>query len=295
MSKINKNCMILFNATAGYMKMSPAIDQFRHLAKQVELDTGLVATKNQAEMIQLIRRYKELGVKKIAVAGGDGTVAAAVQELAYSDIPFGIIPLGTFNNFATALRIPPDMVTAMRAIKEGDTRLVSLGKANGIYFTESAGIGLFAESLNLSNIGKTKSLLKGIWTVTKLIYTLPTHRIKLTIDGKVYTDKAVMCTVANSFRMGAGLAIAPEARLTDGQLDVVVVGDLNYRELIPYYRALRSQIHPALPKVTTFKAKEIIIESLWDIAVHADDRVIGRTPITIEIAPRALKVIVDRL
>jgi diacylglycerol kinase (ATP) len=295
MAKINKNCMILFNATAGYLKISPTADQFQQLAEKVSLDTGIVATKSKAEMIQLIKECKEVGVKKIAVAGGDGTVAAAVQEVAYSGIPFGIIPLGTYNNFATALRLPPDIVTAMRAIKVAETQLVSLGKANNTYFTESAGTGMFADALSLYGVGRSKNIFLGAWAVLRLIYSLPTHRIKLTIDGKPYTDKAVMCTVANSFRMGAALPIAPEARLTDQVLDIVVIGDLTYRELMPYYRAIRSQIHPALPKVTTVQAKEVTIEALWDIGVHADDQVIGTTPVTITIAPEALKVIVDRL
>lgn len=295
MAKINKNCMILYNRKAGYFKTGPALAQFKQVAKQVGLDTGIIGTQSEAEMMQLIQHCKEAGVKKLAVAGGDGTVAAAVQELAYTNIPFGIIPLGTFNNFATALRIPPDLASAMRAIKEGHTQLISLGKAKDVYFTESAGIGLFAEALSISNVGQTKSLIHSLWTILRLAITLPTHRIKLTVDGQSYIDKAVMCTVANSFRMGPALPIAPEARLTDDLLDVVVAGDLTYSELIPYYRALRSQVHPALPKIKTCKAKEVTIESLWQLDVHADDRVIGQTPITITVAPKALRVIIDKL
>jgi diacylglycerol kinase (ATP) len=295
MAKINKNCMILFNATAGYMKISPKVEVFARIAKQVGLDTGIVPTKNKAEMMQRIKEYKDVGVKKIVVAGGDGTVAAAVQEMAYSNIPFGIIPLGTYNNFATALRLPPDIASAMRAIKVGDTKTVSLGKANDTYFTESAGVGLFADALDLYGIGRSKNIFLSAWAILRLAYSLPTHRVNLTIDGKPYMDKAVMCTVANSFRMGAALPIAPEARLTDDVLDLVIIGDLTYSEIIPYYKAVRSQMHPALPKVTVIKAKEVTIESLWNINVHADDSVIGQTPTTITIAPKALRVIVDRL
>lgn len=295
MAKINKNCMILFNATAGYLKAGPGIDEFKQLAEKVGLNAEIVATETKVEMIRKIKAYKTAGVQKIVVAGGDGTVAAAVQEMAYSDIPFGIIPLGTYNNFATALRLPPDITSALRAIKNGETRYVSLGKANDRYFTESAGVGLFADALALYGIGRSKNIFLSAWAVLQLAYKLPTRRVKLTIDGQAYTDRAVMCTIANSFRMGAAVPIAPEARLTDDFLDVVVIGDLKYHELIPYYRAIQSQLHPTLPKVTTLKAKEVTIESLWDSNIHADDSVIGQTPITITVAPKALRVIVDRL
>lgn len=295
MDKINKHCTILFNAKAGLLKGGPGLDMFRQQIKQVELDAAVWPTENAQHMRQLIKHLKTAGVKKIAVAGGDGTVAAAVQELAYTKTTFGIIPLGTYNNFATALRLPQDTISALRVLKGNTIRSVSLGKANGEYFTEAAGVGLFADALALYGIGQNKNFLVGTWAALRILFSLPSHRIRLTIDGVPYVDRAVMCTAANSYRLGAAFPVAPEARLTDDVLDVVVIGNLTYRELIPYYRALRHQLHPALPKVTTLKAKEIIIDAPAKLAVHADDHIVGRTPIKVEIAPRAISILVDRL
>jgi diacylglycerol kinase family enzyme len=73
------------------------------------------------------------------------------------------------------------------------------------------------------------------------------------------------------------------------------LGDLSPRELIAYYRAFRAQLHATLPKVHLFKAREVHIETRHTLNVHCDDKVIGTTPVTIIAAPRALKVLVDRL
>ena len=75
----------------------------------------------------------------------------------------------------------------------------------------------------------------------------------------------------------------------------MIIGDLSRSELIPYYRALRAQMHARLEKISTLRGKEIMIESRGRMNVHCDDRVIGKTPVTIRVEPNALKVLVDRL
>jgi diacylglycerol kinase family enzyme len=95
--------------------------------------------------------------------------------------------------------------------------------------------------------------------------------------------------------MSYGVAVAPNAKLTDDVLDVVVVGDLSLRELLPYFRSMRAQTHQNLPKVRTLQAREIRIVTRRSQNVHCDDQVVGTTPVTLTIQPRALKVLVPEL
>jgi diacylglycerol kinase family enzyme len=117
----------------------------------------------------------------------------------------------------------------------------------------------------------------------------------LTIDGEKIVEPAVFCAAANSFRMAHALAIAPSAKVTDGLLDVVILGDLNRNELFAYYKAMRSQMHITLPKVHIRQAKELRIETRRRMPVHCDDKVPCTTPVTITAEHKALKVIVERL
>jgi diacylglycerol kinase family enzyme len=95
--------------------------------------------------------------------------------------------------------------------------------------------------------------------------------------------------------MAHAVPIAPGAKLTDETLNVVVIGDLRWTELIPYYRAVRAQAHLSLPKVTTLEAQEVRIEAGQRVNVHCDDHIVGTTPVTISLAPKALRVLVESL
>jgi diacylglycerol kinase family enzyme len=208
----------------------------------------------------------------------------------------GILPLGTANNFATALRLPMDLPSAFRAIADGEERSVSLGIADGEYFTEAAGVGIFADALVLCGAGgATKSVTRTLRAVLHLWLAHRPLTLDLTVDGRRMQEKAVMVAVANSFRLGLALPIAPTARLTDEELDIVIMGPLTRREMILYYHAVRAQSHIQLPKVRLIRAREVRIDSPHALNVHVDDRVRKRTPVAMRIVPNGLRVMVDRL
>ncbi len=284
----------LMNDKAGALRTTASADEMRDLGREQGLDLDIISTTSPEDTQETIARLVKSGATRIAVAGGDGTVACAVQALAGTGVTLGIVAQGTANNFATALRLPQELPAALRVLKDGVAREVDLGRIGDLYFTESAGIGLFADAMVLQD-PTDKSVLRTLWTAFRVLSSARARRVKLYIDGELHTERAVMCEVANSFRMGYAMPMAPDAKLTDGVLDVVIVGDLKLTEIIPYFRAMKAQLHHTLPKVQVLKAKEVRIESRHKMNVHCDDAVIGTTPVTISVAPRALKVLVDRL
>lgn len=283
------------NERAGRFKFTPSVDDMKSMLQHLGLDIEVVGTKSESHMIHTLKDLAAKGAPRVAVAGGDGTVTTAVQVLAGSDTALGIIPQGTANNFATALRLPQDLPSALRILQEGEVMPVDLGKVCGRFFTESAGVGLFANALSLYGRDSNKNLIRSLITVFKLILNLRAQRLILTIDGRKFEEPAVFCVAANSFRMGHSLAIAPSAKITDGLLDIVILGDVRRNELWSYYRAVRQQMHITLPKVTTMQASEIRIETRRASPVHSDDRVPCVTPVTITSEPKALKVVVEQL
>ncbi|MES2460278.1 MAG: diacylglycerol kinase family protein [Armatimonadota bacterium] len=301
-------CQILLNNKAGKLHPRAGADQILQMAEQIDLQAEVHIMPSADAMRPFVRRLVEAGADRIGIAGGDGTVALAVQELAHMDTALGILPQGTFNNFATALRLPMDLPAALRVLKEGVVREVSLGKVESIgkpnqaepsirhYFTEAAGVGLFADALALYGAGGGKNMLRGMAVLTRLVLSLKAHRVRLVLDGKAEPEQPmVLCAVANTYRMSYGVAVAPGAKLTDEVLDVVTVGDLAVGELMPYFRAMRSQTHQNLPKVRTLQAREVRIETRRSQNIHCDDQVVGTTPTTLTLQPRALKVLVPEL
>lgn len=261
-------------------------------------DLGLPLEIVHPESIQDLRnRIRELlreGNRRIAVGGGDGTISEAVQEVAHTDAVLGILPMGTRNNFATALKLPMELPAALEVLLRGEERAVGLGKVHERYFTEGAGIGLFAEALARHDVSRKKNIFRGIYATLQVLLTYRALGLRITVDGQRHTERAVMCTVANSFRLGAGIPIAPTAELGDDVLDVVLVGDLDLCEVLHYFRAVTNQQHLGLPKVTTLRGREVVLESRLPLHVHADDQVVGHTPVKITSHPEALRVMLPR-
>jgi diacylglycerol kinase (ATP) len=292
---VDSRWTILVNQKAGALRVTADPQDVRCLAEEAGIDAEVVETASAEELRETVRRLLTRGVRQIAVSGGDGTVACAVQEMAYTPGVLGILPQGTANNFATALGLPREADAALRILRDGVVREVDLGKIGDRYFTEGAGVGLFADALAWFGSTGSKNPFRALFVLVRIILSLRARRIRLVFDGQPVAEHVVMCTVANSYRLGPGAPVAPQARVTDGKLDVVVIGDLGRLELFRYYQALRRKQHLSLPKVTSARASEIRIEARRPMRVHCDDQIVGVTPATITSHPRALKVVVEKL
>ena len=268
-------------------------EQLQRMAREADLDTKIIHTKSPEDMTLALQKLVKEGAERVAVAGGDGTVRLAVQTLAQTDTALGILSQGTFNNFASALRVPHNLPAALRMLRDGVVQQVDLGKVGDRYFTESAGVGLFADALALYGQGSNKNFLRGMYATARLCLAFEAHEMQVVVDGTPHPSRVTLCEVANTYRIAQAVPIAPDADIADGLLDVVILSDLKRYELWPYLRALRAQMHLGMPKVTVLRGREIRFEAAHSRNVHADDQIVGLTPITITVAPNALKVLVD--
>jgi diacylglycerol kinase (ATP) len=285
---------LLMNDKAGRLHRTPNVHEMRETLRVLGLEAEVVGTGSEPELRRKVRGLVEAGEERIAIAGGDGTVRLAVEELAGTQTALAIVPQGTMNNFATALRLPLSLPMALRAACEGEIREIDLGRACGKLFTESAGVGLFANALSIYG-RHNKSLWRGLVAVSRTLLDFRPSRIAIDVDDQRWEERAAWVVAANGFRMAQALPVAPSASLTDGLLDLVVLGDLARNELIPYYLAIRRQTHLTLPKTRFCTGKCIELHTRRTMPVHIDDRIGGNTPARIEVMPNHLKVVVERL
>lgn len=286
-------CPILMNTHAGAMHVPSGREQLQRMARDVDLEIEIIHTESPEAMTKALEKLVSEGAERVAIAGGDGTVQLAVQTLAHSNTALGILSQGTFNNFASALRVPHNLPAALKMLRDSMVQEVDLGKVGGRYFTESAGVGLFADALALYGQGTNKNFFRGLYATARLGLAFQAHEMEIIVDGAMHSSRVTLCEVANTYRIAQAVPIAPEADITDGLLDIVILSDITRRELPSYLRALRAQMHLGLPKVSTLRGREIRIESKRPRNAHADDQVVGVTPLTIMVAPKALKVLVD--
>jgi diacylglycerol kinase (ATP) len=283
---------ILVNGRAGTPQPRARVEQLHHLVEILGHQADIIITSSEAEMNAHLYRLVQAGAPRVAVAGGDGTVARAVPSLAYTDTALSILPLGTFNNFAAALNIPRDLHAALRLLWEGTVSEVDLGEVNGHLYTEAAGAGLLADFVALTSTDGRKLPLRTLAATSRLFWANRAYPLRLTIDGAPYDDQLSLCLVANSYRVGMAISVAAGARMTDGRLNVVLVEALTRQEWWPYARATWIQMLQTLPKVHVLTAQEVRLEAPAGIYVHCDDRLLLRAPATFRARPKALKVLV---
>ena len=104
---------------------------------------------------------------------------AGALHAAHTQTALGILSQGTFNNFATVLRIPHNLPAALRTLRDGEVREIDLGRVGDRYFTESAGLGFFADGLALYGVGARKSFVRGLYVLTRMFLAFRAQTVRL--------------------------------------------------------------------------------------------------------------------
>ena len=276
----------------------------------------IIETKPDEPPHLVARKAVEEGFSMVIACGGDGTVGATAKGLVGTDCPLGILPLGTYNNFARALHLPRDLEGACRVLARGRVRRVDVGVANDEhYFFEAAGVGIDAQLFPLGEEIKGGNWRR-LWQAAKLAYQAEPERIHFELNlplSEAYQAtvtrgrhefspftggekrgldlSAFMLIVANSRYYGSGFTVAPDALLDDGQLNVRIFRNFSKRELLKHFWSISRRRYAYSPKIDSFLATEIHITAKSDLPFHVDGYQVGHLPLRLRSLRRALKVI----
>jgi diacylglycerol kinase (ATP) len=256
-------------------------------------------TEREGHATELAQRAVEEGRQLVIAAGGDGTVGEVAQGLVGTGVTLGVMPLGSVMNVARTLHIPRDLEAAARVIADGHVVDMDVGKTRGLdgdrYFLEAAGVGLDAglfRGFNQLERGRSRGLtLRETW---RFVRGLGLPRLTLDLDGQRREVRTPMLTIANSPFVGAAYAIAPEARIDDGWLDVVIFHRLSALHILVYLLMVAGgRPFPRPRGVESLRAKHIsVLTRRRPLPAHVDGMVLGRTPVDFQIVPKALRVLV---
>jgi diacylglycerol kinase (ATP) len=230
----------------------------------------------------------------IVAAGGDGTVSAVAEGLLGADIPLGIVPVGTYNNIARSLNIPSNLDDALATVVHGQPWRIDSATANGTPFMEVAGVGLDARLFPVA-----EEIKSGAWfQIADAVQTLRSYRLRKVqidlADGSRLETRSLVTLISNMPYFGMGFAIAPAARPDSGQLVLSVFENMTKLQLLAYFAAISNGHEVEEPRITTYQGTQFRITAAARPAmpVQADGRVIGHTPVTFAVLPRALTVMV---
>ena len=245
------------------------------------------------EARDLARRSVADGVESLVVVGGDGMVHLAVQELAGSETALGVIPAGTGNDVARYLDIPrSDPQLAADVVVGSRTRRIDLARSGAQYYVTVLASGF--DSL----VNERANAMR--WPRGQMRYNLATLAelrvfeplpYTLELDGQVRQVEAMLVAVGNGPSFGGGLRITHGASIDDGLLDVVIIKTMTKPDLVRTYPKLFTGGHTRHPQYEHHLVRSVTVAAPG-IAAYADGERIGALPLTVEVAPLALKVLV---
>jgi len=239
-------------------------------------------------------------IRAIIIVGGDGTLHQAINHLHAFHIPLGLIPAGSANDFAKALKIPLHYKKALLRITKSAPKTYDLIKLNNKWIHSVAGMGVDAETaiksiksplkkwLNRAYLGRLTYLL----TFFTVIKDYKPFQVEFSFpDGKIRQfDRVWLLAVGNTSFYGGGIPICPKADPEDGLLDVTIVHSLSLWMLLLVLPTVFFRVHTSLPYVTTFQIKDISVNTDHPVLVQGDGEKIGYTPENISVRTKSIKI-----
>jgi YegS/Rv2252/BmrU family lipid kinase len=260
------------------------------------LDGEVFVTERSGHARELTHAARRRGVTLLVAWGGDGTVNEVGSALIGSDASLAIVPGGSGNGLARELGIPRDPSSAFRVIFEGRTRVIDAGELDGHMFFNVAGIGLDARVAHRFAIGglERRGFVRYLELAAREILSFTPVDCSLTTDddGSVCRVRPLLIAIANARQYGNGALIAPDARLDDGKLDIVIVEHrAPWRVLVQAPRLFSGTV-AQVPGVSIRRALSAVISADAPLVYHVDGEPhVGGLSVKARIHPGALRVV----
>ena len=289
---MTRQIALLTNPTAGKGRAGRVRDAAMPLLHGAGWRVRSIAGRNADEASDLARKAVADGVDALVVCGGDGLVHLAIQAVAGTDVPLGILPAGTGNDAARSVGIPlKDPAAAVARLLAWQPRRIDLARSGDRWFMAVLAAGFDAVVNERANrmTWPRGQMRYNLATIAELRTFEPLH-YELDLDGEQLQLEAMLVAVANGPSFGGGLRIAEGASMDDGLLDVVVIGPMSKPELIRTYPKLFRGTHVDHPMFSPHRVRRVTV-ACPGIVGYADGERYGALPLTIECVPHALQVL----
>ncbi|MFJ6213593.1 diacylglycerol kinase [Streptomyces sp. NPDC092296] len=294
--------VLLVNPTAGRGRGARAAAPAAAALRAAGLTVRQLAGRDGPHALELAREAVRGGARALVAVGGDGMVGLALQAVAGSAVPLGVIPAGTGNDFARALRLPTADPAAAgrlaaRVLGGGAGRAVDLGRvasaAGERWFGTVLACGLDSRVNDRANrMSRPGGRLRYDVALLAELAALRPIRYRLVLDGVVHDLDATLIAVGNAPSYGGGMRICPGARLDDGRFDVTVVAPCSRTRLLTVFPRVYRGTHVGHPLVSVHRAASVRLEAP-DLAGYADGERIGLLPLSAEAVPGAVRVLAE--
>jgi YegS/Rv2252/BmrU family lipid kinase len=286
---------VVFNASAGskggILTNGATKTDIEAVLDQVGLEAEILESVSVDQTRRLADEAVQQGYAAVIAAGGDGTIGAIATELLNSGTALGVLPHGSIMNIPRMLGIPRDLAGAAAVLAHGVIRRIDVGETRDGPFFEVGSVGMnaamFREAQRFES-GDRKSIPRTIWAAIRY----RPARMEIALEERVVRTRALVVTVANGPYSGAGMTVAPDARVDDGRFDVTIFEHFSKLELIRHLGSIAFGRRRYVPHVSTYRSAFARISSVSPLPARADSRDLGTTPVEFRVLRAALPVIV---
>ncbi len=288
---------VLTNPASGHGSAPHAAERAITQLHRRGVDVVAIAGSDAEHARRLVEGALDRGMDALVVVGGDGIISLALQVLAQTDIPLGIIPAGTGNDHAREFRIPArDPEAAADVIVDGLVETADLGRITGADGTDKWFGTVMAAGFDSLVTDRTNRMT---WPHGRMRYNLAMVAemsklrllpFRLSFDGEELVTELTLAAFGNTRSYGGGMLICPDADHTDGLLDATMVASASRTRLIRLFPTVFKGTHVNLDEVSTKRARTISVDSPG-INAYADGEYVCPLPVEVSAVPGALRIL----
>lgn len=283
----------LISGTSDKAAIPGLIDQYLDKTK---FEYEIAITQYAGHASEIATKAKDNGVDVVVAVGGDGTVNEVARAIVHSNTALGIIPCGSGNGLARHLLLPLNVRKAIDVINRGEVRQLDYGIINDYPFFCTCGMGFDAfVSMKFAEAGK-RGPITYVENVLRegLKYKPETYTIE--DDNGTLQYKAFLISCANASQYGNNAYIAPQASMSDGLMDVIIMEPFDVFEAPQISIEMFSKTLDKNSKIKTFRTRHLHIHRDKPGVIHYDgDPVMTGADIDIELKPKGINIIVNTM
>lgn len=289
-----KNIIFIINPISGVKRGSHLSESIEKYIDSEKFNCELKYTQYQGHAVKLSKEAVEKKTDIIVAVGGDGTINEVASQMLKTKVVLGIVPLGSGNGLARHLGIPRMLISALKLINEYQVTDIDTASINGKPFISIAGVGFDAEVARLFAQVKRRGFFSYANLITNNYIRYKPKKYKIEFDdGKIIHTEALFISFANSNQFGYNTAIAPNAQLRDGQLDVCIVQKPNIFRLPIIANLMLLRAIDKSQYVETIRASHFRVRQTRNRVVNIDGEAFKISKeLEIKVNPLSLQVII---
>lgn len=286
-----RKIFVIWNPYSGgnSQKLSVKLSETLH---DLNIEHHLFDTSESKSAMKTVSEHLDASFTDLIIIGGDGTINESINGLNF-DIPVGIVPAGTGDDFIKNVSIGKKAKDYIQTAIHGQIIRIDLGQCNDRKFVNGVGIGFDGQIVE-DMIAKRVPLLKGhaayYYHVLRILGGYRERTFQYSLDGDDQEKELILLTVGNGTTFGGGFKLMPEAKIDDGFLEICEIGKVSGLRRFLNIGKLSNGTHGAMKEVKFHRVKEVSIEANEMLFAHIDGERMGKPPFTIRILPMVLQL-----